>query len=192
MTLDALEFNKKTGVENIIYQNQQKNLLDFWQWAYSDLVGNTERGILAEYIVALACGIDNRVRISWDAFDMELDNGIKIEVKSSAYIQTWKQKDFSKIIFNIPKTYAWNYKENIYETEKKRQADVYVFAVLAHKDQETLNPLDTNQWEFYVVNTNELNKQIGDAKQISIGKILKTNHLKCSFDGLLDCINFIS
>ncbi len=29
---------------------------DFWQWAYSDLVGNTDRGTLAEYIVAKAIG----------------------------------------------------------------------------------------------------------------------------------------
>jgi len=32
------------------------NVLDFWRWSASDLISNTTRGILAEYIVARACG----------------------------------------------------------------------------------------------------------------------------------------
>ena len=31
-----------------------RTILDYWQWGFSDIVGNTERGILAEYIVAMA------------------------------------------------------------------------------------------------------------------------------------------
>ncbi len=27
-------------------------IVDCWQWAYSDLISNTERGVLAEYLVA--------------------------------------------------------------------------------------------------------------------------------------------
>jgi hypothetical protein len=30
------------------------SILDFWQWAASDLVGNTNRGLLAEYIARWA------------------------------------------------------------------------------------------------------------------------------------------
>lgn len=40
--------------------------------------------------------------------------------------------------------------------EKKRHADVYVFALLAHKEQSTLNPLNLDQWEFYVLTTTQL------------------------------------
>ena len=29
-------------------------VLDFWKWAYSDLLDNAQRGILAEYLVANA------------------------------------------------------------------------------------------------------------------------------------------
>ena len=104
MTLEAIEFTRKTGLEEIVSQSKKRNLIDFWQWAYSDIIGNTERGNLAEYLVALACGVDNKTRISWDAYDLELENGTKVEVKSSAYLQSWKQKDYSKPIFNIPKT----------------------------------------------------------------------------------------
>lgn len=27
------------------------SVVDFWSWAYSDLLNNTDRGVLAEYIV---------------------------------------------------------------------------------------------------------------------------------------------
>lgn len=188
MTLEAIEIKRKTGLEEIISQGEKRNLVDFWQWAYSDIIGNTERGNFAEYLVALACGIDNKARISWDAYDLELENGTKIEVKSSAYLQSWKQKNYSKPIFNIPKTFAWDYRENIYDKEKKRQADVYVFALLAHKDKKSINPLDTSQWEFYALSTREIDKNVGESKQISLEKIVKLKAIKCSFADILESI----
>lgn len=30
------------------------SVVDFWSWAYSDLLNNTDRGVLAEYIVCSA------------------------------------------------------------------------------------------------------------------------------------------
>jgi hypothetical protein len=119
---------------------------------------------------------------------LELENGTKIEVKSSAYLQSWKQKDYSKPIFNIPKTFAWDYKENIYDKERKRQADVYVFALLAHKDQETINPLNTNQWEFYVISARTIDNNVGESKQITLEKIIKLKAIKCRFDDILESI----
>lgn len=189
MKLEAINFQRKTGLEPILGDNNNRTLLNFWQWAYSDLVGNTERGAVAEYLVALACGIEDKVRISWRTYDLELSNGIKIEVKSSAYIQTWEQKDYSKPIFNIQKTKAWDYIGNVYSNEQKRHADIYVFALLAHKNQETINPLDTSQWEFYLLSTKVLDTQMKDAKQISLDRIIQLGGIKCAFEELLDKIN---
>ena len=42
----------------------ETNILDYWVWAFSDLVGNTERGVLAEYLVAMAIGAKSPVRNS--------------------------------------------------------------------------------------------------------------------------------
>ena len=80
---------------------------DFWQWAYSDLISNTDRGILAEYIVAIALGIDDAVRVPWGPYDLVTPAGIKIEVKSGSYIQSWNQSEHSKIQFSIKKTLEW-------------------------------------------------------------------------------------
>lgn len=151
-------------------------------------MGIPKGGILAEYLVALACNIDDNARISWDAYDLKLDNGIRIEVKSSGYLQTWRQESYTKPVFSIRKTIAWDHKENAYEKEKKRQADVYVFALLAHKNQNTLNPLDTRQWEFYIIHSQVLDKVVGDAKQISLKKLVKLGVVKSNFDKLLENI----
>ena len=188
MELKAIEQTRKSGMEEIVGVNKTRSLLNFWQWAYSDLVGNTERGAVAEYLVALACDIEDRLRIGWDAYDLELKNEIKIEVKSSAYLQSWKQVNYSKPIFSIRQTIAWDYVENVYGTEKKRHADVYVFALLAHKDKDTLNPLDVGQWEFYVVAARVIELELMGAKQVSLPRLEKLGAVKCSFEELLENI----
>lgn len=79
-------------------------ILDFWRWAHSDLLCNTERGILAEYIVAMAIGVENGVRKEWESYDLLTHNNIKVEVKSSAYLQSWNDNRLSKIRFDIRPT----------------------------------------------------------------------------------------
>lgn len=63
-------------------------LENFWSWAYSNLVCNAQRGILAEYIVASAVKDDQNCRVEWDVFDARTSAGVTIEVKSAAYIQS--------------------------------------------------------------------------------------------------------
>ena len=50
-------------------------------WAYSDIVGNTERGKLAEFIVAMALGITESISVAWNKYDLLSKEGIRIEVK---------------------------------------------------------------------------------------------------------------
>ena len=65
--------------------------LDFWCWAYSDLLDNATRGVVAEFLVAHALGRMNTPRRLWGAFDVRTNSGIKVEVKSAAYAQSWQQ-----------------------------------------------------------------------------------------------------
>jgi len=132
-------------------------LSEFWQWSVSDLISNATRGKLAEFIVAKALDIDtNSPREEWAAYDLLTSDGIKIEVKSAAYIQSWSQKTYSNIIFSIRKTHAWDSITNKQNDELRRQADVYVFALLHHQDKVTIDPLKLEQWKFYVLVTKEL------------------------------------
>ncbi len=137
--------------EEVLTNNGENSgfcLIDFWRWGMSDILTNTERGMLAEFIVATAVGFDKPVRNDWDAYDLTADNGqIKIEVKSAAYIQVWEQKKLSDIVFGIRAPKMTNV----------RPSDIYVFCLLNHKDQKTIDPLKLEQWEFYVVSTKVIN-----------------------------------
>jgi hypothetical protein len=69
------------------------------------------------------------------------------------------------------KTLAWSDDLGVFYGEPQRHADVHVFAVLAHKSQATLNPLDVSQWEFYVVPTPWLNDNLGGQKTVGLGML---------------------
>lgn len=182
----AIKPTRRTGMEPIRAANGRiiGNLLDFWQWAYSDLVGNTERGAIAEYLVACALGIQNDTRISWDKYDLLSTEGISIEVKASGYLQTWDQKKLSSISFGIQPTYGWDSSTNQYDTQKMRQADIYVFCVHKHLDQESIDPLDTDQWDFYLMPTKQLNEKVGEQRTISLASLLKLGAVKCLYEDL--------
>jgi hypothetical protein len=146
-------------------------LLDFWRWSASHIVSNAMRGLLAEYIVACELGDAAGVRTEWDSYDVRTADGLKVEVKSSAYIQSWAQKRFSNITFGIRPTQAWEAATNDYTSERTRQADIYVFCLLSHKDQQTLDPMKLEQWQFWVVPTVSLDEQLGGQKTLSLSTL---------------------
>ena len=113
--------------------------------------------------------------LRWDTYDV-LWNGIKVEVKSSAYIQSWGQKQLSRIVFGIQPTQDWDPETGRESIEKERRADVYVFCDETCQDQKPSNPnpLDLSQWDFYVMATSMLNT-LGDQKTISLNQLHAMN-----------------
>lgn len=130
------------------------------------------RGLVAEFLVARALETVSSARVEWDAVDVVTPDGIKVEVKSSAWLQSWHQDRLSAIGFGIAPTAAWEPKTNRFETERKRQADVYVFCLLDHKDKQTVDPLDVDQWRFSVLPTRELDRRCRVQKRISLATLL--------------------
>lgn len=190
INLPYISIVRKTG-EEVFRRNGQNlgiKLLNFWQWLASDLIGNAERGILAEYIVASALGIADGVREGWTAYDLETPSGIKIEVKSGAYIQSWYQKAYSYICFSICPATSWNSRTNEWGTERKRHADIYVFCVLNHKDQNTLDPLNLDQWDFYILHAAVLNSLSLTQKSIGLSRLLKLNPCKVKYEEVASCV----
>lgn len=186
----ALEPKRLSGDEEIISKNGEKiaSLKDFWSWAYSDILGNTERGELAEFLVACALGIGDKTRISWDKYDLlleENDKKIAIEIKSSGYFQTWGQRNKSKLIFGIQPTKAWDYITDEFEEEKRRQSDIYVFCVHnCEEKNDRMNTLDLAQWNFYLLPTSVLNEKLGKQKTASLDKLQKIGAEKCPYEKL--------
>ena len=165
----------KTGTEPFVDNGQPLafDLRSCWQWFGSDILSNTMRGMIAEYLVACDLRVQDRIREEWAAYDLETLAGVKIEVKSAAYLQSWHQKALSTISFGISPTTAWNPETGIYEGSARRQADVYVFALLHHHDKRTVNPVDVAQWTFYVLATSVLNRRLPAQKQVGLSSLRK-------------------
>jgi len=182
-----MDIERKTGNEPFLGTNFK--LMDFWRWAASDLVSNAMRGVLAEYIVATALGLDTGMRTEWDAFDLLTKDGKRIEVKSAAYIQSWGHKELSKIIFGIRPTKGWDAITNTVSVDLKRQADIYVFCLLSHQRQNTINPLDLDQWDFYVLGSRILNEAYPVQKTIGLSGLQKLNPVHVKYSGIAQAVS---
>jgi hypothetical protein len=169
------ETDRKTGQENFHQDGHQleHRVLDFWRWSSSELMGNTLRGVLAEYLVALDLGVADGLRTEWDSYDLKAAMGTTVEVKSGAYVQSWHQDRPSKISFGIAPTVGWDAGTGKYDTGRKRQAQVYVFAVLGERNQTKVDPLDVSQWRFHVLATRVLNDRLGEQKTLTLGSLMK-------------------
>ena len=185
MELGKVDTTKMTGEESFHIDGKSLNfdLLSFWQWSSSDLLTNRQRGILAEYIVASALKLTSKPREDWDAYDLITDTGLKIEVKSSAYVQSWEQDKLSTISFGIQPTIKWN-EEGIRTTEKVRQAEVYVFCVLTHTDEKTINPIDLDQWDFYILDTDVLNSNVTTQKTITLSSLMNLSPIQSTYQDI--------
>lgn len=161
---------------------------EFLAWAYDDLLTNTTRGVLAEYIVATALGIRDTKRVEWDQYDLEID-GVKVEVKSAAYVQTWKQSQLSKIVFGIRPAMGWDARTDTSATSAQRCADVYVFCLLACENREHIDPLEVAQWKFYVLPKSELDRNMPEQKTIGLGPLIALGAHPCTYDKLKAAIH---
>ena len=177
----------KSGQERLVSEGKELgfSVLDFWRWSSSDLLSNATRGVLAEFIVAVALEIPlDPVREEWGAYDLTTPEGIKVEVKSAAYIQSWRQDRLSKISFRVPKTRAWDSDSNRQANETQRQADVYVFCLLAPTEQEVIDPLYLDQWQFFVLPTAVLDARKGSQHSITLKSLANLAHGHVDFHQL--------
>lgn len=160
-------------------------LSDFWSWFSSDLLNNITRGVLAEFIVCKALGLNtDGQRQSWNPFDL-MFNGVPVEVKSSAYIQSssFNQPEgvYSKPIFGIAPTHFQDEHGNI---AFSRKSSVYVFCLLNCKDREKIDPLRLEQWRFYILPTSVLDEKCGEQKTITLSALAELNPVETDYYNL--------
>lgn len=166
----------KTGNECFQVQGTPTDftLFDYWQWSGSDLLSNTQRGIIAEFLVAKALGVADSPRLEWGWYDLATASAQKIEVKSAAHHQSWPQERPSSIRFNIaPAKWLWDPDTNTsaYHEKPVRASDAYVFCLLGSLEHTDPNPLDIDQWTFYVIRTKDLDSEVGRQKTIGINPL---------------------
>lgn len=145
---------------------------EFWAWAYSDILSNTGRAVFAEFVVGRALGVTDAPRVEWDAVDLRYGDKT-IEVKSSAYIQSWHREEdpLSQISFDLKERLSWDAATNTYRVEPSRAADCYVFCVYTETVWSRVHVLDVDGWEFYVVPTERINRQLGSQKTAALSTI---------------------
>lgn len=181
-----------TGDEHFTFEGVPINRLlnDFWSWQASDLLVNSVRGALAEYIVATALYVDNSYRANdWHEYDLEY-RGKKIEVKSSAYLQSWERDKLSRICFNIYPSRPFT--ASVWDNDDiRRHSDVYVFCLFACKDRKKANPMQLEQWRFYVVPTSRIDAQLGVQRTVSLPTLATLSVTECNYDGLHDAVDAV-
>ncbi|MAZ67627.1 hypothetical protein CL652_02560 [bacterium] len=177
------EVRKLTGSEEFIHTGDKKfTVLDFWRYGFSNLNSNVLRGALAEYIVetALKDVEDIEIRNPWGDYDVDYQ-GKTIEVKCCSYLQDWDQLKLSTIQWSGLKanTLYWNdaVAKQIKQEKKEYKAQIYVLALLNHKETETLNILDMDQWCFYVLSKDKLQSLTKDGSSVSLS-LLKKNGIE--------------
>lgn len=155
---------------------QNSSLGDFWNWAFGDLCDDDIKGISAEWMVLKLLGIPSKRRISWANSDIITPDGVRIEVKSSSYWQSWKLLDefgnprVPLLHYPIPSrksgvTFAGLSARDAVNipdpsTKSAFKSDIYVFAFQHEEEPELWNAIDLSQWEFYVLPVKKL-KDLG-------------------------------
>lgn len=163
-------------------------VMDFWRWAFSDLTDNTQRGVMAEFLVHSSLNQspspDTQARENWLPFDVTSPSGRRIEVKSAAYVQAWTPENmFAQIRFDIGKKLAWDNATATSATVAKRNCDLYVFCLFTAKTK-GISLLDLDYWDFYVLPTSVLDKNVPDQKGIALSSLLKLEPVKTDYTGL--------
>ena len=126
---------------------------------------NNLRGLWVEMMVAEILGSDWRqVGNDWAPWDLERSDGLKVEVKQSAFVQSWGNS-ISAPRFSIaaPKGYYLDGKTYLHNPSGKRPAELYIFAWHEGDDQRV-----ASEWQFYVVQSSRLPAQ---QKSIGLGAI---------------------
>jgi len=195
-----MDYNTKLcGCE--LFENighKQISVLDFWQWSMSRLIADGPRGDLAEFIVRIALGADIKTpKTGWGEYDIEY-NGSRIEVKCSSLLQAWRRDKDSKPIFSISPTTNCKIKQDengewYYHgpdgTPPRRRSDAYVFCLFANTNRDSANVLNMEQWVFFVIDTDVIDKELGEKRSISVKTIEKLGAKKTPYGELKKTID---
>ncbi len=148
------------------------SILDFWQWTYSDILINKNREDFSLFLVAKALDLTQMPRIDWQECELRYRKK-KIAVKTSGYIQSWKQKKAKRVLYDIAPKKGINAKQKDSLTFRNREAELYIFALHTQKEVSKMDILNLDQWRFYIVRTAVLDDEFETKKKIGLRALNK-------------------
>ncbi len=162
-------------------------VFNFWNWAFRDLCDDDVKGIYIEWVIGKMLGIEGERRISWANSDLITLDGIRIEIKSTSYWQSWKLMDEHGKIKKAPekgnplkadneiKFGGLKAKDSLgkdqWGGESAYKSHLYLFCFQKEKDYFRWNALDMDQWEFYVLKREDLERL--NVKTITLSRLKK-------------------
>ena len=171
-------------------------VLDFWKYKFSQI--ESCPASLAEFLVAKALDVTRAENLDyWTAYDMSY-RGRRIEVKETRYIHSWNREKVSPARYfsiapsnngywsNIPKLHP--------EKKKERQSDVYVFCLNTNQDYTKADPMNVDDWRFYIVPTFEIDRYAdrngnSDQKKISLSVVRRLAGDGVDFNEIKEKVN---
>ncbi|QNN52303.1 hypothetical protein [Nocardioides mesophilus] len=88
-------------------------------------------------------------------------DGTRIEVKSSGFLQAWAQSRISRPSFQVSAAYGWDAATGGRSLGQVFNADVYVFCLHTATSHDQYDPLQVEQWRFYVASRPLIEVQAG-------------------------------
>jgi hypothetical protein len=175
-----------------------ESVVDFWQWAFSDILTNINRAVFGECLVGRALGLTHgKTRRTWDYVDFEYE-GHAIEVKSTGFSQRWEAGKTHTNSFDIEAKIPTRFRRPSPDKDAvpERSGEVYVFAVFnsgaADIDSEAVEDVDSeavtdiSKWGFYVFPRSELDERWPNQKKVSFNVVKKTGKKLYKYSELKD------
>lgn len=176
------------------------SIIDFWKWAYSNILHNMQRGTFADFIVK--CALDGgevitrpEIGTGLEPYDLEgpvipsTGKVSRIEVKSAAFVQIWDIKHPERANFSIAPATLPDETGDFHQGDvRQRNNDLYVFTLYTATDRRS-NILDLSWWEFFVLPTYkiEADRRLQKQKTISLKRVRELCPV-LSFDMLCNAI----
>lgn len=165
-------------------QLREATLNDFWQWAMADLCDDDVKGFFAEWLIHKLLGVASNRRVSWANNDLVTASNVTVEIKATSYWQSWKvlnasgeplakrrygATDESAIRFNGLRARDSTSVVDM-STERGLKSQIYVFAFQHETDIVRWNAMDLDQWEFYVLRSEEI-ARLASGSSVSLKKL---------------------
>ena len=132
-------------------------------------IDNVRRGDYVEIMIFLALGVEWRLvnlDRDWAPWDLQRNDGARIEVKQSAALQPWSTEADAlkpkRPVFDIAFRQGQRTKTgegDLPDCKDGRPADLYIFAWHSEENPDIADHRNAEQWQFFVVPEHQLPDQ---------------------------------
>jgi hypothetical protein len=146
------------------------------KWTYCDLLGNTQRAMLAEYIVASSLHrAESSTKLTNRPFELLAtisNKPMRIGIRYASYLQSAEAEHPDHISFNM---------------NAESGCDLYIFCLYKALTREA-NPLNLNLWDFFVATASDISNR---NQKLTLSSLMKIASMSCTHNGLYKAINNI-